>query len=802
VTLGAADATSASLHGFTNALTSFVGRTVEREELAALVAEYRLVTVTGPGGVGKTRLASEVTRRTVSRFADGAWLVELASVAEPAQVAAAILVTLGLPEDRDTPAGQQLAKVMACRQVLLVLDSCEHVLSVVARLCSDLLSAADDLRIVATSREPLGVSGEIRYRLGPLGLPGAGGPSQDEEPDAVALFAERAREADRRFAVNEKSRPVVERIVGRLDGMPLAIELAAARVEALGVDQLADRLDDQLQLLTSADPLAPARQRSLAATAEWSYRLLSEAERRAFRRLAVFPAPFSLDAAELVTGNDASAAVLRLVDCSLLAPPLAGPDGRARYLMLETLRAYGLRQLAAAGEKHEAEAALAKHALTVAEQAAADLEASGRELAGARWLDVEDPTVHQALRWALDNQPDAALRLAIALAPWWSRQGRASAGYELLGLTMGHAAVGGKLWGAVQFWRGMLAPDPFERAGLDHFSAACDALVTHGPSPMLVRTLNERAHCLAHLRRYGEAVQDAQDALAMATDLSWRTGQAISLTSLAVLAHYTGNNADTLLYLRKAQRIDHATIPDGVARAARIYLGRALIEAGELAEARHLGAQALDWAETAAAPFDVAECLALLATLELQAGHTEMAAQHIRDALETAWRIDSRYRIFESIDLCGQLCAQAKRYAEAVTLWEARAAHWREFLLADLPLEQAHRQDLLRQARQALGPGKARAAAERGMAMTLSTVVEYARLAAELKDPATELPQLTSRERELVTLVANGYTDAQIASQLHISIRTVRSHLDRIRAKTGCRRRADLTRLALQIEAA
>jgi DNA-binding CsgD family transcriptional regulator len=494
--------------------------------------------------------------------------------------------------------------------------------------------------------------------------------------------------------------------------------------------------------------------------------------------------------------------VLRLVDCSLLAPPLAGLDGRARYLMLETLRAYGLRQLVAAGEEHEAGAALARHALVVAEQAAADLEASGRELAGARWLDAEDATVHQALRWALDNQPDVALRLAIALAPWWSRQGRTSAGYELLGLTIAHTDAGGEWWSAAQFWRGVLSPDPLERAGLDHFSAARDALVGHGPTPMLVRTLNERAHCLAHLRRYGEAVQDAKDALAMATNLAWPTGEAISLTSLAVLAHYTGNNADTLFYLRRAQQIDPATIPDGVARAARIYLARALTEADELAEARHVGAQALDWAKTAAAPFDVVECLALLATLELQAGHTATAARYIREALGAAWRIDSRYRVFESIDLCGQLCARAGRYAEAVTLWEARAAHWREFLLADLPLEQAHRQELLHQAQQTLGPSKARAAAGRGMAMTLGTVVEYARLAAELKESATELPHLTTRERELVKLVANGQTDAQIASQLHISIRTVRSHLDRIRAKTGCRRRADLTRLALQIEAA
>ena len=796
-----AGSASAGVHGFTEALTTFVGRAAEVRELAALLAEYRLVTVTGPGGVGKTRLACEVARREVSRFADGAWLAELARVSEPAQVAVAILTALGLAEDRDMPPGRQLVTVMGRRQLLLVLDNCEHVLSAVARLCSDLLRAADDIRILATSREPMKVPGEIRWRLEPLRLPSAGERPGAEESDAVALFAERARRADRRFALDGTSRPVVERIVGRLDGMPLAIELAAARVEALGVDQLVDRLDDQVQVLTGADRMAPARQRSLAATAEWSYRLLSAAERRVFRRVAVFPAPFSLDAAEVVAGRDAVVAVLRLVDCSLLAPPLAGPDGRARYRMLQTLRTYALQQLAVAGEERDAAAGLARHATAVAEQAAAELESSGTESAGARWLDAEDATVHQALRWTLENEPRIALRLAIALAPWWSRQGRTSTGYELLGLATRHAAAGGEQWCAVQFWRGELSPDPFQRAGLDHFSAARDVLVARGPSPLLVRALNGRAHCLAHLRRYGEAIRDAEDALAMAADLAWPAGEAISLTSLAVLAHYAGNNADSLAYLRRAQGIDPAAIPDGAARAACIYLARGLTEAGDLAEARHLGAQALDWAKTAGTLFEVAECLALLATVELQAGHTATAARRIREALEAAWRIDSRYRVFESIDLCGHLCARAGRYAEAVTLWEARAAHWRTFLLADLPLEQAHRQDLLCQARQALGPGKARAAAERGAAMTLGTAVEYARLAAELKDPAAGLPQLSGRERELVRLVANGHTDAQIASQLHISIRTVRSHLDRIRAKTGCRRRADLTRLALQVEA-
>ena len=234
------------------------------------------------------------------------------------------------------------------------------------------------MRVLATSREPLAVAGEARYRLGPLTLPAPGDPADGGRSEAVALFADRARRADARFALDGQAGPAVARLVARLDGMPLAIELAAARVEALGVAQLLDRIEDRFALLTGGDRLAADRQRSLAATVEWSYRLLAEDERRVFRAVSVFPAGFTLEGAEAVAGPGAGAVVLRLVDCSLLTPPRAGPDGRSRYVMLETLRAYGAGLLAEAGEQDGAAAALAGYALRVAGQAAAGLQTSHR----------------------------------------------------------------------------------------------------------------------------------------------------------------------------------------------------------------------------------------------------------------------------------------------------------------------------------------------------------------------------------------------------------------------------------------
>ena len=414
-----------AVHGLVPALTSFVGRTAAVSKVAGLLEEHRLVTVIGPGGVGKTRLAAEVAGQVAGRFAEGAWLVELAAVADPAQVPAVVAAGLGVRELPGVPAAEAVARVLSRQQVLLVLDNCEHVIGAAARLCAGLLPACDDVRVLATSREPLRVPGEARYRLGPLALRGPGDAADAGGSEAVALFADRARRADAGFALDGQTAQAVGRLVARLDGMPLAIELAAARVEALGVIQLLDRIDDRFGLLTAGDRTAPSRQRSLAATVEWSYRLLDEDERRVFRAVSVFPGPFTLEGAEAVAGEDAGPAVLRLVDCSLLVPPRTGPDGRSRYGMLETLRAYGAGLLAEAGDEDWAAAALAGHALGVAEEAAAGLQISTGEVAAAGLLDAEDATMRQVLAWALDHDAALALRLAVALAPWWQLRGRA-----------------------------------------------------------------------------------------------------------------------------------------------------------------------------------------------------------------------------------------------------------------------------------------------------------------------------------------------------------------------------------------
>jgi predicted ATPase/DNA-binding CsgD family transcriptional regulator len=800
-----------SMHGFPAELTSFVGRARTVDEIAAQLGQHRLVTVTGPGGAGKTRLAGEVAKHVAGRFADGVWLAELAAVEDPAQVAAVVAVALGVRDLPSVAAADALAPALARRQLLLVLDNCEHVIGAAAELCARLLLGADDVRVLATSREPLRIAGEARYRLAPLTLPDPDNPVDPDGSEAVALFADRARRADASFVLDGETAPVVARLVARLDGMPLAIELAAARVEALGVAQLLDRIDDRFSLLEAGDRLAAARQRSLAAAVEWSYRLLGERERWVFRAVSAFPGPFTLEGAEAVAGAGTGLAVLHLVDCSLLVPPRAGPDGRYRYVMLETLRAYGAGLLAEAGEGGAAATALAGYALRVAEDAMSVLTADTGEVAAARWLDAEDATMRRVVDWALEHDAalghDAAVapRLAAALAWWWQIRGRLAGQVPLLRAAVDRAAAGSDAWCAGHTWLGQASLDSADPAGaLRHFTAARDALGDRGPFPLLARCLSGRSSTLLGMGRIAEAAGDARRSLALARDGDDPVAEALALAVLSLVACAGGDRVGAVQLARQAARIS-VGLHGPAARACGHTLTAVLIEVGDLAAAERTCAAGLADARDAGDLWSLGNLLEKMVVLDLVSGRYADAALHLREALQTALRTGVRRKVLEDLDCCGYLCAGTGRRAEAVTVWAAVVTLGREGfsvpLHPDLPEGWLQRQEPLREARQALGPAQAQAAEERGKAMSLATAAEYVLMltAAGPEPPAAApgLDGLSPRERELITLVARGHTNAQIAGQLYISVHTVSSHLDRIRDKTGCRRRADLTRLAL-----
>ena len=618
---GAASAElAAGVRGFPVVLTSFVGREQAVREVAGLLEGYRLVTVTGPGGVGKTRLAGEVAGRAAGRFADGAWLAGLAPVRDPARVPAVVAVALGVREQPGVSAAVAVARVLARRQLLVVLDNCEHVIGAAAELCAGLLQACDDVRVLATSRERLRIAGEAVYRLAPLPVPSPGDAGDDVAgAGAMTLFTDRARAADAGFALTEQNRADVARLVGRLDGMPLAIELAAARVEALGVSQLLGWLDRRLGLPAGGDRLAAGRHRSLAAAAEWSYQLLEEAERRVFRCLSVFPGPFTLEAAAAVAGEGAAQAVLRLVECSLLVPPRPGPDGRMRYAMLETLRGYGAGLLAGAGEQDQAQTALARYAVGVAEEAGAGLQVIAGELAAARWLDAEDATMAHVLGWAVEHDLDTAVRLVTALSMWWVLRGRLAGQQPLLRELAGRAEPGSDEWCTAQFWLAWTAFDAADLPGaLQLCAAVIDVIGDRKPSRLLVDCLDLQSAISSNLGRVPEAAAISRRALAMARELGYPFGQAFAVNGLVIAAWYDGDLDEAAQLARQAGQIPD--IPGTAARLCGYLLAGALNEAGDLAAAEQACAATLAQARDAGDMYALGGLLPIMADLDLRAG--------------------------------------------------------------------------------------------------------------------------------------------------------------------------------------
>ncbi len=572
-------------------------------------------------------------------------------------------------------------------------------------------------------------------------------------------------------------------------------------VEALGLTQLVDRLDDRFALLASGDRLAPSRQQSLAAAVEWSYQLLNEREQRVFRAVSVFPGPFTLDGAEAVAGKDARLAVLRLVDCSLLAPPRADGDGRFRYLMLETLRAYGAQLRAEAGEQDSTAAALAGYALRVAEEAEAALQTSTAEVAAAQQLDAEEPTMRQVLAWAVEHDAPVAVRLADALGTWWWMRSRLAGQYPLMRDIAGLAEPGSDEWCAIQWrlgWAAMVAGD--QTRVLGYFTAVRDAAQPRGPSRVLANALAGLSIMLPNMGQPAEGAEHGRRALAMARELGLLPTMGAALGGLAIAAFYSGDPDGSVQLVRQAQQIPG--MPGWEVLGSVNIMVAALVEAGELAAAESACVAAVARCRETGQVLALPQLLELIAEIEVEGGRFQDAATHLREGLQIALRTGNRFGAADGLWACAMVCSETGRHADSATLLSFLTVYGREQGFTSVsPREARGIEEALSKARQDLGADRVRAAEARGAGMSLDTVAEYALILVgplpSAPAAAPELGKLSARERELVTLVAQGQTNAQIAAQLFISVRTVGSHLDRIRDKTGCRRRADLTRLAL-----
>jgi non-specific serine/threonine protein kinase len=417
-----------------------VGRKREIEEVERELASTRLLTLTGAGGAGKTRLALEVARDLLEAYPQGVWLVQLAPLSEEALVPKAVAEALGVSERPQEPLTDTLSEVLEDRRLLLVLDNCEHFLDAAAHLVDRVLDSSSGLRILATSRETLGVEGEVRWLVPPLSVPESQGTPSLEELEAyesVRLFVERARGRDPSFSLSPHNARAVAAICGSLDGIPLAIELAAARVGTLSAEQISERLEDSLRLLRGGSRTQLPRQRTLSGTLDWSYELLSEDEKKLFGRLSAFAGGWSLEASEAVgrgggvEEDDILDLLSGLVDKSLVVVRVRHESG-VRYRLLVPIRQYALEKLEESGGVESAKRAHADYFLALAEEAEPNLRGP-EDMEWLQRLEAEHDNLRAALSWALEREEvELALCLGRALGAFWQSHGHMGEGRQWL----------------------------------------------------------------------------------------------------------------------------------------------------------------------------------------------------------------------------------------------------------------------------------------------------------------------------------------------------------------------------------
>jgi non-specific serine/threonine protein kinase len=716
-------------------LTALIGRGRDLEVLGQMLARTRLVTVTGPGGVGKTRVALEVARQQLARRADGVWLVDLA-VPELRDVAAETARVLEVRSPRGKPPTEALRRYLVNRDLLLVLDNCEQVVAGCAQLVTALLTSCRDVRVLATSRESLGVPGETVWRLDPL-----------TAQDAYRLFVERARQREPRFMPSEATDTAIGELCSRLDRLPLAIELAAARVNVMSPAELLAGLETRLGELGGTDRLAPPHHRTVRATVEWSYQLLDPAEQRAFRSLAVFVGGFDAEAPRAVAPGLSSELFARLVDKSLVAVA-ENPAGRTRYRLLETMRQYADELLVTAGEL---DAARERHLRHFTERAGSfePRWPSARSPLLVEQLADDYENFRAALEWAAAADPCAARPLLTAVKDL----------LLLLGVADGHR----------------LAHLLLERC------------------PAQDRERVEVQIVFGSLAMLAADVEAARRALAEAEQLSVVLGE----PELEGWAHLFHGLTDTLAgsittarqHLEATRALhDQLSVRSGWARATAV-LGLTFLMAGEPARARELVEQALAIDVEEDDEWGQGHCHLYLGIIEESVTtHPEVVTSHYRQAID-------RLRSFRGgpllpAALIGQAGVLVPRHPDAALRVVAAAYALRDRGGAEFaPFFQARAERIRAAAEVPLGPDAPQTWRD-GSRLGVDDAIA---LAFGTKRPRPASPNgLSVREREVARLVAEGLANKEIAARLHLSVRTVESHVRHALTKTGLINRTQL----------
>lgn len=741
-------ATIASPNNLPNHLTSFVGRDADLRSLKGLLGTTRMLTLVGTGGAGKSRLAVQTAKSNLNLWPDGAWWIELEAAKD---VSGAVFAVLELP-GRGV-AQDVISSWLAARRGLLVLDNCEQLVEDCAAFCQTTLERCPQLTIIATSREALGVPGEVRWPVSSL-----------PDPDALKLFEARGRLVSPDFTVATPNHEAVAQICERLDRLPLAIEMVAARLDVMSEHELLSNLNDRFRLLTSGSRTAPKRQQTMLATIEWSHRLLTAEEARLFRRLSVFHGGFTPDGIDAVCGDGPETNLpdlLRgLVQKSMVVADRLD-DGSTRFRLLETHHAYALGRLSEAGEldmmnKRHHDYFLSRLATRTTSWTGPNRVGSEPGMAGQKWKARESANLWAALRWARDNTEDMGLGLALEVADFeFSDHARAAA--VLLDLLDRSPATGA----------------------------------------LRAKAFNIAARLVSRQGDYETSRSLADKSVTLARELSDPELVAYIVNGAGMM-YYAAGDLDTAVRMcDEAASLLEGSGNRHLAAGIKNSQGLLAVERGDHSAARGILTECVAYSRSEGDETSLARHLESLANAQLALGEVEAAASSWTESLRIFRDLADP---FGTIWCLGGLALVAARHGDGERTLRLSAVTdrmSREWSLSADSFRIRQLEETGRHAREALGR-KGDGVWSEGQKMTTARAIEYALGGTAESRPAADVGPLSKREREVVAMVASGMTNRQIAERLFIAERTAEGHVERIRNKLGFRSRTEVATWAVE----
>src|SRR5215469_5999330 len=746
-------------------LTEFVGRRSELALVRQALTEARLVTVAGPGGIGKTRLALQAADGARRAFRDSAWLAELGGLRDPALLAPEVARSLGLTDRSARWAVAALSGHLQGKQMLLVLDGCEHLADACAVMADELLRGCLGLRIIATSRHVLGVAGEVTIAVPPMTVPAqqcVAGPEELLGYEAVQLFAGRAAAVLPGFVLDAGNSLAVAGICRALDGIPLAIELAAVRLRSLSPAQILSRLDRRFQLLSGGGPADQPHHRTLQAALEWSYELLTDAEQAMWRRVAVFAGSFDLDAAEAVCaiGRVTTGQTADLID-ALVAKSILLRSGHneARYRLLDTIGEFGRRKLRGRGNERKLRL---RHRRWYAALAARQEAFGPGRVEWIAALEADHENLRAALEFSMSEPAEvaAAAEMACDLWRYWETHGHLTEGRRILETALGKldetAAVRPRALWVAGYLAQLQGDIVHARELLDEGLSAARRVDDVRAAAWASSFLGYELYCFGHCSN-GHAL--AQTALRLHRGLADEVGMVLALMQIGFI-HLCSDQA----------------------RAAADWFGRC---------ARTCESSGNVWYH-AYAQWGLGVAALLL-------GDHDVGAELTRDALRIMRHMDDPMGVVLCVDALAWVGAARQHAVRALTLLAAADVAWAAIPATPYPALRKHHDAALALAREAVPESACRSAFARGSAMTYAEVIAFGLGESSRPAPRSDGPQagaghgqLTRRERDVAVLVARGQSNSQIAATLVISARTAETHVQHIMNKLGVGTRAQI----------